>query len=71
MGMRKTTVRSVSEKTLTRKSGNSLYKAGDVAQMIQWIYKQRKTLDADTYMDEDTKGVKIIDAYRKNNADMG
>lgn len=41
------------------KEWNSLYNAGVIAPMIQWIYKQAEAIDADTYMDEETKGTKI------------
>ena len=41
------------------KKWDSLYKAGVIAPMMQWIYKQAEAIDADTYMDEDTKSVKI------------
>lgn len=41
------------------KEWDKLYAAGVIAPMIQWIYKQAEAIDADTYMDEETKGTKI------------
>jgi len=41
------------------KEWDKLYDAGVIAPMIQWIYKQAEAIDADTYMDEETKGTKI------------
>lgn len=41
------------------KEWNSLYAAGVIAPMIQWIYKQAEAIDADTYMDDETRVAKI------------
>jgi len=41
------------------KEWNSLYKAGVIAAMMQWIYKQAEAIDADTYTGDEAKGVKI------------
>ena len=41
------------------KEWNSLYNAGVIAPMMQWIYKQAEAIDADTYMDDEAKGTKI------------